>query len=387
MRRHAQAGLILPALLIVLLFGALAFAVARYQQTMSVQTRQQLDTVRQLAKARSVLRDFAQSFHLTHPNQTVGYLPCPDLDNDGDSDPPCGTANELAIGRFPYRTLGVLPMRDGHGECLWYVVAGRFKDNPKAPETFNWDTPGQFLVRSPDGRDLHTIVRPTDYAAALVIAPGAPLTGQNRSSPGETCNGANDTASARPTFLENNFPLTSGTPLVILQGAPDSTTNNDQITWLTASDIFGAQLQQRDDFKALIDDMLDQIETQAIVGGIIEPPDASILVGAVTEGQIPSVTTTSANDRWRDHFRFLRCESSPGCMTLGDSTGASTPCSAILLFAGAALATQHRTPGASDDNYFENNLAALADPEHTLFFGSSQYVVSAPAQDLIRCLP
>ena len=89
---------------ITLLFGALAFAVARYQQTMSVQTRQHLETVRALANARSVLRGFAQSFRLTHAGQTVGYLPCPDLDNDGSAEPSCGNSGELAIGRFPYRT-------------------------------------------------------------------------------------------------------------------------------------------------------------------------------------------------------------------------------------------------------------------------------------------
>jgi len=384
MRHHAQTGLILPALLIVLLFGALAFAVTRYQQTMSIQTRQHLVTVRQLAKARTVLQDFAQSFHLTHPNQTVGYLPCPDLDNDGSSDPPCGGAGELAIGRFPYRTLGVLPMRDGHGECLWYVVSGQFKDNPKAPGPFNWDTPGQFTS---DGRDLQVIERPTDYAAALLIAPGAPLSGQNRTPPGDTCNGVDDAGLAKAAFLEGSYPNSSAVPLVSIQGTPDSATNNDQIAWLTAGEILGTQLQRRSDFKALIDGMLDQIEAQAIVAGVIEPPANATVIGAVAEGEIPTVTETPINDRWREHFRFLRCESSAGCMTLVSPTGLYTPCSAIVLFAGAALPNQTRSASVSDENYFEGNMAALADPEYTLFFGASQFVFSTAAQDLIRCLP
>lgn len=387
MSRHRQAGLILPALLIVLLFGALAFAVARYQQTMSIQTRQHLNTVRALANARTQLRNFAQSFHLTHAGQSVGYLPCPDTDNDGASDPPCGYADELAIGRFPYRTLGTLPIRDGHGECLWYVVAGNFKDNPKKSETFNWDTPGQFIVRNADGRNLHPVARPTDYAAALVIAPGAPLSGQNRAPPGSSCNGAADAATALPAFIEGSYPITSGIPLVAIQGEPGSTTNNDQIAWLTSSEIFGPQLQRRADFKAMIDTMLDHIQTAAVVGGLIEPPDNPTPVGTISEGQIPTVTATELTNRWHDHFRFLRCDASPGCMTLGDSSGLSTPCSAILLFAGAALGTQIRTLSAGDENYFEDNVAALADPEHTLFFGSSHYVVGAASQDLTRCLP
>jgi type II secretory pathway pseudopilin PulG len=387
MSRHRQAGLILPALLIVLLFGALAFAVARYQQTMSVQTRQHLNTVRALANARTLLRNFAQAFHLTHADQSVGYLPCPDKDNDGSSDPPCGNSGELAIGRFPYRTLGTLPIRDGHGECLWYAVAGNFKDNPKKSDSFNWDTPGQFIVRTADGRNLHPVTRPTDYAAALVIAPGAPLAGQNRAPPGSSCNGAADAATALPAFIEGSYPITSDIPWVATQGEPGSNTNNDQIAWLTAGDIFGPQLQRRNDFKKMIDGMLDHIEASAVVASVIKPPDDSTLIGSISEGRIPVVTATELNHRWREQFRFLRCDASSGCMTLGDSSGLSTPCSAILLFAGAALGTQNRSLSTSDDNYFEGNVAALADPEHTLFFGSSHYVVGAASQDLIRCLP
>jgi len=387
MSRHRQTGLILPALLIVLLFGALAFAVARYQQTMSVQTRQHLETVRALANARSVLRGFAQSFRLTHAGQTVGYLPCPDLDNDGSAEPSCGNSGELAIGRFPYRTLGTLPIRDGHGECLWYVVGGNFKSNPKKTGPFNWDTPGQFIVRNADGRNLHAVARPTDYAAALVIAPGAPLAGQNRTPPGSSCNGAADAATAKPAFIEGSYTVTSGIALVAIQGEPDSTTNNDQIAWLTASDIFGPQLQRRADFKAMIDSMLDHIETAAVVGSVIEPPDNPTLVGTISEGQIPAVSAFELTDRWQDHFRFLRCDASPGCMTLDDNAGSTASCSAIVLFAGAALDYQKRAQSSVDDNYFENNVDPLTDPEHLVFQGPSHFDGGAASLDLARCLP
>jgi len=387
MKRPAQAGLILPALLIVLLFGTLAFAIGRYQQTMSLQTRQQLETVKQLAHARTLLRDYAQSYHLSHPGQSVGYLPCPDMDNDGSAETSCGNAGELAIGRFPYRTLGSLPVRDGHGECLWYVVAGNFKYNPKQSGAFNWDTAGQFIVRAADGRDLHPVAHPTNYAAALVIAPGSPLPGQNRTQPGEPCNGNADAAVAQSAFLEGGYPVTSSIPQIVTQGEPGSTSNNDQITWLAADDIFGTRLQRRSDFADLIDTMLDDIETAAVVNGIIEAPQSSTLVGTISEGQIPATAVTDLSTRWLDHFRFLRCESGGACLSLDDGAGGGASCSAILLFAGAALDFQNRAQSAVDDNYFESNVDPLVDPEHLVFYGPRDFTGTVAHQDLARCLP
>jgi len=46
------------------------------------------------------------------------------------------------IGKFPWRTLDTGPLRDAEGECLWYVVSGRFK-NASQTDVLNWDTPGQ----------------------------------------------------------------------------------------------------------------------------------------------------------------------------------------------------------------------------------------------------
>ena len=50
----------------------------------------------------------------------LGDLPCPDRDDDGDADavPGCDTA-ALALGRLPWKTLGLPDLRDGDGERLW----------------------------------------------------------------------------------------------------------------------------------------------------------------------------------------------------------------------------------------------------------------------------
>jgi type II secretory pathway pseudopilin PulG len=387
MKRTRQSGMVLPALLLLVLFGTLAYGFGRQVAQLSAAARQQRATVSQLADARTLLREHAQAYHLTHPGETAGYLPCPDLDNDGSADPPCGIAGTLAVGRFPYRTLGSLPLRDGHGECLWYAVAGSFKNNPKAPGAFNWDTAGQFVVRTADLRALHRLDRPTDAAAALVISPGPPLPGQQRAATTAPCNGAADAATALPGFVEGRWDALAAR-LDVTQHSPDSASGNDRIAWLPAREIFDDRLARRSDYQALLDGMLDQLVAAVVAGGVILPPATTAPpIGEVERRAVPASAHSGLSRRWADQLQLLRCQSLPGCMTVRDPAGGITPCSGLLIFAGAAGAGQERADRPIDANYFENNLEALADPEHVLFSGPPGFDGGAPAQDLIRCLP
>jgi hypothetical protein len=64
-----------------------------------------------------------------------GYLPCPDISNNGSAGGSCSLINTnnpvTSIGRFPYKTIETKDFRDGHGERLWYVVSDNFRNNPK----------------------------------------------------------------------------------------------------------------------------------------------------------------------------------------------------------------------------------------------------------------
>src|SRR5689334_3496860 len=56
-----------------------------------------------------------------------GYLPCPDLDDDGWAEATCGSLDGASgqderLGRLPWKTLGLDDVRDGDGERLWYAV-------------------------------------------------------------------------------------------------------------------------------------------------------------------------------------------------------------------------------------------------------------------------
>jgi hypothetical protein len=111
-------------------------------------------------------------------------LPCPDRDGDGAADTApntgsCGTTRQPAIGLLPWKTLGLPPLRDADGECLWYAVSGDFKDaaDPAATTPVNADTDGVITVRNENGNSLAT------QLVAVVFAPGAKLRSQVRTDP------------------------------------------------------------------------------------------------------------------------------------------------------------------------------------------------------------
>src|SRR6185295_12058519 len=84
-----------------------------------------------LADAREALLAYAADRAI---NAIVGpgYLPCPDLDNDGWAESTCGSLSgdggqDERLGRLPWKTLGIADLRDGDGERLWYAVSTKYK--------------------------------------------------------------------------------------------------------------------------------------------------------------------------------------------------------------------------------------------------------------------
>jgi hypothetical protein len=118
-----------------------------------------------------------------------GYLPCPDLDDDGWAESTCGSQSgdsgqESRLGRLPWKTLGLPDLRDGYGERLWYAVSSKHKGllNCAASRACLDMTPdsaiGTISVRDPSGALIHDGTSTDLYAVdrggalALVIAPG-----------------------------------------------------------------------------------------------------------------------------------------------------------------------------------------------------------------------
>lgn len=187
--RPAGAGLILAIVLLLAVAGAAA-AIAMSAQATSVQRARISE--RALAQAREALIAHAAERPITR-EVGPGYLPCPDTDDDGWAEATCGSLSghlgqAERLGRLPWKTLGLPDLRDGHGERLWYAVSTRHKGllNCAASAPCRDMAPaaalGTITVRDPGGAVLHdgTAADPARAAdggaAAVVIAPGAPLT-------------------------------------------------------------------------------------------------------------------------------------------------------------------------------------------------------------------
>ena len=175
--RATQSGLAGIALLAILVMGSLyGVLVAMNTATAELQRKRDEATAAALRGAKDALIAYAITYSDTHPDEVIGYLPCPD---NGGPQPEgqqaagaCGMARVSQLGRLPWKTLDVGPLRDSDGQCLWYAVSGTYKNNPKA-NLMNWDTPGQFEVVGPDGVTLLAGTTPANRAVAVIFAPGA----------------------------------------------------------------------------------------------------------------------------------------------------------------------------------------------------------------------
>jgi type II secretory pathway pseudopilin PulG len=190
--RHPQLGIALLLILTMIIVGAASMILYKLNHV-NFQTTNQDKTAQALAQAKDALIGFALAYAENHPGQPQGYLPCPDKDGDGSSTT-CGTTGTSALGRLPWRTLGLPPLRDGSGECLWYAVSGTYKDKPK--QTLTSDTNGLFVVNDANSNTLAGTT-PADQAIAIIFAPGLKIGTQHREATGtRTVCGSNNTTDA-----------------------------------------------------------------------------------------------------------------------------------------------------------------------------------------------
>ncbi|MFQ5642091.1 MAG: hypothetical protein ACE5FQ_00155 [Thiogranum sp.] len=152
-----QRGAALLVMLTLVLLAASYTLLKRLNQTPSELDRA-ADTAMALGEAKAALIGFA----LKSQNRP-GELPCPDVNNSGDSAPPPCTGNTTF--RLPWKTLGLPDLRDSSGERLWYIVDPLFAGT----SAINSETVPALTI---DGGA-------TRYAA-IIIAPGQSLRGQSR---------------------------------------------------------------------------------------------------------------------------------------------------------------------------------------------------------------
>ncbi len=200
-RRAGERGFILIALMALLAMGGLYFLVSNLTPE-AIEARRQAKTEAALVEARDALIGYALQYRDREPSRMYGYLPNPDLGTKRNHNDPCGnlegcqanTPDDITmiggiwptlIGRLPWRTLGIAPLRDGHGECLWLIVsalhlAKNASNDSAAP--MNWDTLGQLEILVANGTETlqSTIASKHDRPIAIIYAPGPILPDQDR---------------------------------------------------------------------------------------------------------------------------------------------------------------------------------------------------------------
>ena len=173
-RRAQQSGAALMALLAVLVLGSSWWLVTALNNP---ETRVPLETnhnARVLTQAKAALLGWVAHRALMAAEDHPGRLPCPEaagwqnnhngvsyiVDDDGIA---AGSCTLPAVGRLPWRTLGLDRLTDAAGEPLWYVVSpGWAFAFPGDEPVINANTAGQLNL---DG----------GAAVALIIAPGKAL--------------------------------------------------------------------------------------------------------------------------------------------------------------------------------------------------------------------
>lgn len=232
-------------MLIILVVGIATVLVSSFNSS-AINIARDKTTSLALAQAKEALIGYAITYADTHSNTVDGYLPCPDLNasNGEGSSQTCGNKDVSSIGRLPWRTLGLEPLRDGYSECLWYAVSGTYKNNPNT-DMMNWDTQGLLSVTDANGNTVSDVV-------AVIFAPGPTLSGQDRSPSGAapTC-GGNYTAS---NYLDNdggshdNSAVSGTASATSSYYSGTSSQMNDRLIYITRQDIWNAMLK-RSDFK------------------------------------------------------------------------------------------------------------------------------------------
>ncbi|MBK1680214.1 hypothetical protein [Rhodocyclus tenuis] len=348
-------------------------------------------TAAALAQARDALIGYAASYGDTHSGQVFGFLPCPDIDNDGSAET-CDQKNVTVVGRLPWKTLDLPDLRDADGECLWYAVSGSFKNNPD-PDLLNWDSAGQ--LRVVDARSGQVLVDADDLAgndggaAAVIFAPGPPIAGQQRPTGNQTCSGS--AANTYAAYIDSgSFP--SAGSVTVKQGVRGDATVNDRLIWITPREIF-KRIHQRgsDDFATMINARLKAIGIELNAKGMLPAPLNGTTFGAKRVGALPPGELAAGTlhrdwaTRWNDQMRYLVCSPESQCLSVDGA-----PCRGALVFTGERIGGGPRTSTQKTqaETYLNGvNVAAITGNAVLLHAEGAEYSLLAPTADVVLCLP
>ncbi len=345
---HQQRGAALLVLLALVLVAASYTLLKRLNQTPSELDRAS-DTAAVLGEAKAALIGYALK-----STKRPGELPCPDVNNLGDSAPlPC-TGNTTF--RLPWKELGLPDLRDSSGERLWYAVDPLFAGS----SAINSETVPALAI---DGG--------TTRYAAIIIAPGKSLQGQSRA--GGQQNNILRYLEADNANNDAFFVTSSGGDF------------NDQLIGITRDELM--QAVERRVLKEVANKLNAYFGTNGYFPNpsSLGPPPPGIPVCEVSAGTVPAnigATCTSQspwgsaalptwfqNDGWDQMIWYVvsddcdqsatnACDNlSANLLTVNAPTGNRTDIKALLIAGGPplpGLSQDNRSPIAGDDDLLDS---------------------------------
>lgn len=394
--KHGQRGIaLLLFLFLAISIGATVF-LSTWNSTRARQEQERNSAMALQQAKESLIGDAAANSDIN----SAGYLRLPDLGRSNEGESQEGLAainfiendqNHSVIGKLPWNTLGIPPLYDQHGECLWYIVSGRFKKTPKT-EPFNWDTQGQIDIIDGSGTLIASNI------AAMVVAPGSPLDGQSRAQsdpvysqcggnyvasnyldPGDVANAIAGQVNYFAGSINGRVASNDGNKRFVMASGPHF---NDRFLWITVDDIF-RPIIQRNDFSIQINSFISSEDIRNQVNNL------SFWVNSGPKG------TDNLNcDMISDQSNKKFCKNWKEMFFITQLPSPTPTCSRVIIFAGQKTSGQTRmTPANKQDkrNYLEGrNLDAFDTPTALSndfdFDNPPAFVPSQPWKDIVRCI-
>ncbi len=406
---RSQHGAVLMVMLVILIVGGSAMLLNSLNSATPRLARDSV-TANALAQAKEALIGYAITYADTHANVN-GFLPCPDQGQnstqDGSANSSCAAAGVSAMGRYPWKTLGLLPLKDGSGECFWYAVSGTYKNNPDS-DLMNWDNNGLFQIMAPDGVSFLAGSSAVNQPVAIIFSPGPPIGTQARTPATNTPScGGNYVAS---NYLENdtvhgiNNTTVSATANAVTQlisgqvkDLSGSEIVNDRLFIITREDIFNT-LQKRNDIAsapinqavsclaALPNPRTIDFDTLAESAGVSHGMGMNQLITGRISGSNCTGASNIAVQKWRDNLAYAKCNSGMQCLTVNGSS-----CKGVIVFTGERnAATQNRITNAEKNNwnnYLEGGALNIFSSGATSITGATTYNPATPSADILACIP
>lgn len=401
-KRFNERGLALLALVFLIAIIVTVYTVKKLNAS-EITTQRDKNTAAALAEAKEALMGWSIA-HQQYP----GILPFPDrsaVDGNYDGNADCTnsvSAFDLLIGKLPYaaQTLPCIgdganqygisaDLVDGSGEHLWYAVSRNLIRTSDAPGSLIInpaiaDAPTQpwLVVRDKNGQII------SNRVAAVIIAPGAPVGGQNRSGGLAGANAYLDSITiAGVTYSNANYVIANEDFIIGDDMRYVSPSNqvyqqpyeyNDKLIYITIDELMLALNKRavgdaanslRTYYQASAANTADRFYPYAaVLGDPTNTCDEGLQQGLLPINNVASNCTHANNgltnlpswfteSRWQDFMYYVLSNDCsfalPGCANGVIQVGAQANVKALLIATGATLAGQDR-PSPNINNYLDS---------------------------------